>query len=228
MGQAGLFVKKKLHFEHYVVLSSLQGSAVLAIEGTQLDTPWADNDGVIGKLFVPEIKSYSVDDLIVLPIFNINDWECIPVRWRSPLSLHAQTGDQEFSGRICAEQIGPAEDILVVSARHAFWNITKPILFQLQTHRGLGMRSSSLLIMIVEALVRDILKLDNDEDSNEIVLEILALRLNKHEPVKEAFKDEKALQLLHKREQDAMSKQVTKVEQAELDESEYFEGLENV
>lgn len=107
--------------------------------------------------------------------WDLGEWQAWRIRWRSPLWQSTR-----FAGtasllpmKIRAFSVGPIETLQEAAARQAFWTLNKTFLVKLAGYLAVELQSTTDLIMILERMVCDILKISASE-ANDIMVQRLA------------------------------------------------------
>lgn len=128
-------------------------------------------DASAKQFFTFNLEPPSMRD-IYLPVVDLSMFEAIPVRWRSPLSLARDHPTVDPSawlvlGVVC-EVTGPAEPLLTVAARHAFWSLGVVFLGMLARHLQLEIPNTRSLFEVCYSMVQQVLHC-NDKDCVSIM-----------------------------------------------------------
>ena len=157
-----------------------------------------------------------IDDHIWMPILNPRDWSCLPVVWRSPIHLEIVSGSKVKDIALLQTTTYKKENLLMVSARHAFWTIPKTGLRQLSKFYGVhvpaGATFPELLLCLCEAVLGAL--------SEEEKLKILRMRVPRVDEMKDFLLSEEASDLLTEEDKKELKE--------EADESEGKKHIQNI
>lgn len=121
-------------------------------------------------------------DIGKMVILDIQEIECLPLRWHSPLSLFVKGGREALCGRsgILGVASGPHERYLSIAAREAFWDMELHMLQRIAKSLSINIEQFGMFETL-KALVMFVLKLSEESPELQMILS------------KRTFNDAKAL-----------------------------------
>ena len=146
-------------------LCAMSGSAVLVWPAVEQDfTELKSGDRM--QLFTPSRRPRDIGSLFIACV-SLSHWEARPVAWRSPAwqTKHFSTVTQhEWQAKgLVAFPEGPAEALLKVAARSAFWALGKAVLSDLAAHVGIEVPAGTSFFDLVFLLVQETLGCSDEE-----------------------------------------------------------------
>ena len=124
--------------------------------------------------FMVDTSHLKTWDDFTMNVVDLQDWECIPTEWVSPLQL-AQAGQEPSGGLnnwfgVILKQSGTANGVLRVAARNCFYDVSRIALLQLANHLGIYSKSNATLFQVCNILVVRVLKINTSDLAQLAVL----------------------------------------------------------